>query len=61
MPPITVRSVASPNTLFSGEKTTADLLNGAQVQMPPWDITFKRAERAKTERREQTGLFEETK
>ena len=25
--------------------TIADLFNGAQVQMPPWAITFKQAER----------------
>jgi len=31
----------------------------AQVQMPPWAITFKQAERAKTERTGQAGLFEE--
>ena len=39
--------------------TIADLFNGAQVQMPPWAITFKQAERAKTERTGQAGLFEE--
>ena len=39
--------------------TIADLFNGAQVQMPPWAITFKQAERAKSERTGQTGLFEE--
>ena len=27
--------------------------------MPPWAITFKQAERAKTERTGQVGLFEE--
>jgi site-specific DNA-methyltransferase (adenine-specific) len=37
----------------------ADLFNGAQVQMPPWAITFKQAERAKMERTGQAGLFEE--
>ena len=41
--------------------TIADLFNGAQVQMPPWAITFKQAERAKTERTGQAGLFEEQK
>ena len=41
--------------------TIADLFNGAQVQMPPWAITFKQAERAKTEHTGQTGLFEEQK
>jgi site-specific DNA-methyltransferase (adenine-specific) len=41
--------------------TIADLFNGAQVQMPPWAITFKQAERAKTERTGQVGLFEEPK
>jgi site-specific DNA-methyltransferase (adenine-specific) len=38
--------------------TIADLLNAAQVQMPPWAITFKSAERAKSSREEQAGLFE---
>ncbi len=37
--------------------TIADLFNGAQVQMPPWNITFKQAERAKAEPKGQTGLF----
>jgi DNA modification methylase len=41
--------------------TIADLFNGAQVQMPPWAITFKQAERTKTERIGQAGLFEEAK
>ena len=39
--------------------TIADLFNGAQVQMPPWAITFKQAERARPERTGQAGLFEE--
>ena len=30
--------------------TIADLFNGAQVQMPPWAITFKQAEKARPER-----------
>ena len=39
--------------------TIADLFNGAQVQMPPWAITFKQAERARPERSAgQAGLFE---
>lgn len=38
--------------------TIADLLNAAQVQMPPWAITFKPAERAKLIREEQAGLFQ---
>ena len=39
--------------------TIADLFNAAQVQVPPWAITFKQAERATTERTGQAGLFEE--
>ena len=41
--------------------TIANLFNGAQVQMPPWAITFKQAERAQTERIGQAGLFEEAR
>ena len=39
--------------------TITDLFNGAQVQMPPWAITFKQAEKTRPERTGQAGLFEE--
>lgn len=37
--------------------TIADLLHGAQVRMPPTTITFKQAQKAKTEGPDQPSLF----
>jgi len=39
--------------------TVEELLNGAQVKMPPTHGTFKKAERVKKEDGKQAGLFQQ--